>query len=337
MRAVDIEPFSLALSRPLGTAKGDVTEREGFLVRVEHEGETGIGEATPLPGWTESLADCHAVLERVAEDGVDPRAALTTTHGTPAARHALESAVVDAEARLDGEPLAAWLTNGPVASEVPANATVGDGSPEETVEEARAAVERGFPALKVKVGARAPAADRERLEAVRAACPDIELRADANGAWDPETAASALDWLADLDAAYVEQPLAAEDLDGHAALRGRDVGVALDESLTEYGVERVLSANAADVLVLKPMALGGPVATRRAALFARDDGVDAVLTTTIDGAAARATAVHVAASLPGIPACGLATADRLTADLFERDPVPVLDGAIRLQGGPGVC
>ncbi|MFC6754694.1 o-succinylbenzoate synthase, partial [Halorubrum tibetense] len=51
--------FSVALSSPLGTARGDIREREGFLVGVE----SGVGEATPLPGWTESLAACESARD----------------------------------------------------------------------------------------------------------------------------------------------------------------------------------------------------------------------------------------------------------------------------------
>ena len=323
---MEVEPFSLPLCRPLGTARGEITEREGFLVRVAHAGETAVGEATPLPGWTESLTACREALESVD----DPASALEGLDGTPAARHAVESALLTCEARAAGVSLAAYLADDRPVEAVPVNATVGDDDPRATARAARAAVEEGFPAVKVKVGARPPAADRERLEAVRAACPDVELRADANGAWDRGTARELLSVAADLGLSYVEQPLAASDLAGHADLRGRGVDVALDESLTTHSVREVLAAEAADRLVLKPMALGGPAAAREAAMRADEQRVGTVVTTTIDGAYARTVAVHLAASLPGVVPSGLATASMLAADLRTPDPVPVVDGVIRL-------
>ena len=61
-------PFSLALAEPLETADGTISAREGFLVRLVDEASddsvVGYGEATPLAGWTESLADCEQALER---------------------------------------------------------------------------------------------------------------------------------------------------------------------------------------------------------------------------------------------------------------------------------
>ena len=82
------------------------------------------------------------------------------------------------------------------------------------------------------------------------------------------------------------------------------------------------------------MVLGGPDRARAAALRAREAGLDAVVTTTIDGALARTGAVHVAASLADPPACGLATADRLAEDLVS-DPAPITDGEVSVPQNPG--
>ena len=330
---MNVEPFSLELSRPLSTARGEITEREGFLVEVERDGEAGYGEATPLSGWTESLPECRGALDAVDADA--PALSLAEMDGTPAARHGLELALFDAAARARGEPLYRYLGAEGSTDGVPVNATVGDGSPSETAREARAAVDAGFPALKVKVGARPLDADLDRLAAVREACPSVELRADANGAWDRPTARRALPELAGLDLAYVEQPLPPPDLAGHADLRGEGARVALDESLASASVSEVLAAGAADVLVLKPMALGGPGCARRAALRGRKASVEPVVTTTIDGSLARAAAVHVAASVPDVGACGLATASWLETDLAGADPAPVEGGRVRVPSGPG--
>ncbi|WP_049996885.1 mandelate racemase/muconate lactonizing enzyme family protein [Halococcus sediminicola] len=327
-----IEPFSLALSRPLSTARGTIDTRDGFLVFVECEGARGVGEATPLPGWTESLDDCRTALER-ARNADDWEAALDSLHETPAARHGLALALCDARSRAAGVPLYRNL-DGEQREHVPVNATIGDDSVEKIVDEAAEAIESGFATLKVKVGARAVAEDIERITAVRGAVgPEVELRADVNGAWSHDEARAALDGFAAANLAYLEQPLPKDDLAGHADLRG-EVPIALDESLAAHSVERVLDTDAADVLVLKPMALGGPDRARAAALAAREAGCGAVLTTTIDGALARTGAVHVTASLPDPLPAGLATADRLAEDLVA-DPAPIEDGHVRVPQRAG--
>jgi len=319
-----IRSFALPLSRPLETATGAITEREGFVFYRDG----GVGEATPLPGWTETLTASERALER-ADAAADWDAALAACEGAPAARHAVSLAKLDAGAREDGTPVARRFTDDP-ANVVPVNATIGDASRADTVDAARGAASEGFETVKVKVGARSVAADVGRLRAV-AAETGLRVRADANGAWTRTQAQDACFALGDV-VEYVEQPLPAHDLAGHADLAGGDVRIALDESLTEYPLEEVLGV--ADCVVLKPMALGGVDRAREAALAARDAAVDPVVTTTIDGAVARTAAVHLAASLPDVPACGLATAEWLDADLAA-DPAPVEDGRIRVPDGPG--
>jgi len=383
-----VSEFAVGLSSPLRTAHGEIDEREGFLVGVDGCGDSddcvnsdnadetdadetdtdetdadvsprtpavGIGEATPLPGWTESLTACEAALDGEGDgtptpDDIDPRE-------TPAARHGVALAFDDAAARASGRSLAARLaeragfpepaesvpagsipSNSGQPKSVPVNATIGDSSRTETVGAAERAVDDGYECIKVKVGARTVDADVSRLRGVRETVgPAVELRADANGAWDRETARRALNRLADLDLAYVEQPLPADDLAGASRLRAETaVPIALDESLAAHSIEAVLAADAADAVVLKPMALGGPDRAVDAAKQAREAGVEPVITTTIDAVVARTAAVHVAGAVPNIAACGLATGGLLAADLAA-DPCPVSDGRIAVPEGPGIA
>jgi len=344
-----VTEFSLPLARPLETARGEITEREGFVVRLDPETDDvpaqGFGEATPLPGWTESPSACRTALEERASEediaGTHPQPAIPASDA-PAARHGVSLALLDATARAEGVPLSTVLASEVgfprPAGTVPVNATIGDGSAAKTANAARSAAESGYAAVKVKVGARALGEDVERLRAVHDAVGEnVRIRADVNGAWDRETARQALPEFAALDVAYVEQPLDADDLAGHAMLRSESgVDVALDETLAQVDVETVLEADAADVLVLKPMALGGPDRAVEAARPAREAGVDPVVTTTIDAAVARTAAVHVAAAIPDVRACGLATGDMLASDLAP-DPAPIEGGSIDVPEGPGIA
>ncbi|MFB6137498.1 MAG: o-succinylbenzoate synthase, partial [Halobacteriaceae archaeon] len=67
--AAAVRPFSLPLAAPLSTASGTIARREGalFLAGSVADAESdprdrGVGEAAPLPGWTEGLPACHAAL-----------------------------------------------------------------------------------------------------------------------------------------------------------------------------------------------------------------------------------------------------------------------------------
>ncbi|MFB6078954.1 MAG: enolase C-terminal domain-like protein [Halarchaeum sp.] len=331
------DPFALPLASALDTARGRIAERRGVLVTVERDGVRGTGEATPLPDWTESYEACERALARAAErdaDGADSDGVVAACEDAPAARHGVALAFADAAARESDESLYRHLGGDATVARLPVNATVGDAPPDETAVRVREAARDGFETVKVKVGARPLEADRARLRAARDAAPEIDLRADANGAWGRETAGRAVDALAALDVALLEQPLPADDLSGHAALRGRGVPIALDESVPARGLAAVLDADAADAVVLKPMALGGPGRAVAAGERARAAGVDPVVTTTFDAVYARTAAVHVAAALAPLPACGLATGDALAADLAP-DPAPVRDGAVSVPQGKG--
>ncbi|ERH13676.1 MAG: L-alanine-DL-glutamate epimerase related enzymes of enolase superfamily [halophilic archaeon J07HB67] len=348
--------FALPLESPLGTARGEIQRREGHLVGIVVDGHLrGVGEATPLPGWTESAADCAAALEAVTT--TDPRSGRLPDAATPAARFAVGVAHRDRLARRRGVSLATTLAADPPAS-VPVNATVGDGGVEETVAAAETAVAEGFGTLKLKVGVRDPATDRERVRAVAdaitdgstadPAAPGPTLRVDANGAWDRGTAREMVTALADR-VAYVEQPVPAADLAGLAALRGVGAPVAADEALATHGPRAVVAADAADVLVCKPAAVGGLEDTLAVARTAATRGVDTVVTTTIDGVIARTAATHLAAAVanvtgsPTTRAHGLATGSLLAGDLQSTDgdplpdPVPVAEGCVPVPDAGGLA
>lgn len=326
---MNVEAFSLSLETPLATAAGEIRERRGFAVGIG----AGVGEATPLPGWTESFEEC----ERALAETDDPEAALADLEDRPAARHGLSLAIADRDAREEEVSLARHLSgNADPVESVSVNATVGDGSPEESAAAAREAIENGFETVKCKVGARPVEEDVERVRAVREAVGDGPvIRLDANGGWDREEAERALDSLAELGIEYVEQPLPADDVAGHRELPS-PVPLALDESLAGRRAEEVVGlADAAEVLVLKPMALGGVDRAVELGRRLRAEGVGIVLTTTIDAVIARTAAVHAAAALDPEYACGLATADLLAEDLAP-DPAPVVDGRIPIPQGPGL-
>lgn len=342
---LEYRSFSLDLATPLETADGTIDSRDGFLVRITDgasDGDrVGYGEAAPLPGWTESPADCEAALARAGEAiRTEPAAALEAVDDQVAARHAVTLALADLQATSESTPLYRYVGKGPMIGRVPVNATIGDGSPTETAREATEAVERGFDCCKLKVGRRAVEDDIERVRRTRESVgADVELRVDANEAWTYDEATTALEAFADLGVSLLEQPLPAGALEGHADLRSHDggegVAIALDEGLLEHGVDTICEAEAADAVVLKPMALGGVDVARKVAAWVQELEITPIVTTTIDAVVARTGAVHLAASIPDIPACGLATGELLAEDL-GRDPVLLEKGSAVVPQAKGL-
>jgi L-alanine-DL-glutamate epimerase and related enzymes of enolase superfamily len=313
---MQVHPFTISLEPPLQTAAGPMRHRRGFIVRDRVGDAVGIGEATPLVGWTESLSACAAAL--TADAPIDP-------DRTPAAHHAVELAALVAEARTAGVSVAALL-GAPAVATVAVNATVGVGPPARVADAVRRVVDAGYRTVKLKLTG--DLTDVDRLVAAADAAGDARLRADCNGAADRATAAAICAAAADVGVEFIEQPLPAAELDGLAELAATGCPIAVDEGLAQHDLTAIADAGVA-VVICKPMVHGGPRATLRLAAEARAVGLDCVVTTTYDAAIARTAAAHVAAAIGGPFAHGVATGGRVATDIAP-DPLTVIDGTVRI-------
>jgi O-succinylbenzoate synthase len=171
------------------------------------------------------------------------------------ARAAVEMACWDLAARRVNLPLAELL--GGTRTTVAAGIALGLGTtPEDTVEAATAAVGEGFRRIKLKIQR---GADTDVVRAVRQAVGDgVMLTVDANGSYS-RSDVDQLDALDEFRLEMIEQPLAADDLEGHADLQRRlNTLICLDESIsTVADLERMITLEAGRVLNLKPGRVGG--------------------------------------------------------------------------------
>jgi L-alanine-DL-glutamate epimerase-like enolase superfamily enzyme len=121
-------------------------------------------------------------------------------------------------------------------------------------------IDAGFDAVKIKVGKPDLAEDVDRVGAVRDLLgPDRELMIDANQRWDLDRAARSVDALSAFDLAWIEEPLRADDLAGHAELARRiDVPIAVGENLhTVHRFGDFLRAGAAQIVQPNIVRVGG--------------------------------------------------------------------------------
>jgi len=328
--------------RPFATATGMWLHREAWIVLLEGEdGRVGSGEAVLEPDATEveETILARAIRETTgrAREGDLPDAEELELLGGPgrAFRAALDAA------RLD-------LVLAPDGVAVPVNGTIGFAAPREGAQAALQALEAGFRTLKLKAGAERETEDLvARVRAIRQAVgPDVRLRLDVNGAWDLPTAEDRLEAIARFDIEYVEQPLPWDDAAGAAALRALvGIPVAADEAVYSPGAARsLLAAGAADVLVVKPVRVGGPVAVAEIAAAAAAHDVPVVLSTLFETGIGVAAARAAAAALPAVSwrggggrlPHGLATAGLLEHDLLL-EPLLVDAGEIAAPGGDGAA
>jgi len=296
---VRIASLILRFARPLETAYGVLLERELVLLRIRGgDGVVGWGEAAPLEPYDgvplEAVREALAAYEPILRDGDDlPGALLDACRDAadlPQALAAVDLALWDRAGNREGRPVSALITDDPARS-VRVNATIAAEDRAGAAAAAAAAARAGYSCVKVKVGV---GDDAGRVAAVRAAAgPEMELRLDANGAWDVEQAVTTIDALAPAGLELVEEPV--HGIDGMRAVRERvAVRVAMDETATEPGS---LTAAVADAVCLKVSRCGGISGLLAQAALVRASGADVYLASTFDGPLGIAAAVHCAAAL----------------------------------------
>lgn len=310
----------IPLREPFVTAGGVVAERDLAVIRLEDdEGTVGWGEAAPLEPYDGVAVD--DVVDAL-RGGPPPRGA------PPQARAAWELAELDLQARRRGKPLGE-----PGADAIPVNVTLPAGPPEEVAAAAAEGLRAGYSCFKVKVGL---PDDGERVAGVRAAIGSWPaLRLDANGAWGPDEAVAAIGALAVHDLELVEQPCATlEEL--AAVRRGVEVPVAADESIAgPADVRAAAELGACDAVNVKLSGSGGFLPARAALRAAREGGLDAWLSSTLDGPWGIAAALQLAAGERLSLACGLATLDLFDAAIAAVLPAPA-GGLMSVPHGPGL-
>jgi L-alanine-DL-glutamate epimerase-like enolase superfamily enzyme len=153
---------------------------------------------------------------------------------TSLALAAIDTALWDLKCRRAGLPL--WKCAGGAQLRVPVYTTEGgwlQHSRGQLVDETRAAKAHGFRGAKIKVGRPSIAEDVARLSAVREAGGDaFEVMVDANQAFTVSEARRRAHAFAPLGLAWLEEPLPAEDLEGHVELAAAaTMPIAVGESL----------------------------------------------------------------------------------------------------------
>lgn len=327
-----LEPLELSTRFTFRIAHGARQAHENTLVRLEHDGLEGLGEAAPSAYYGETAATVREALTTWTPHlGDDPFAldALfvrldAVLHGHGAALASLDMALHDWIGKRIGLPVWRWL--GLDRSRTPLSCvTLGMAEPEEM--ERKLEMVRDFPMIKVKLGG---PGDVENLRRIRASYPGM-LQVDANAAWNAADAVRVLHAIAPLGIELVEQPVARGDLAGLQWVRERSpIPVFADESchtLADIGN----LAGRCDGVNLKIMKTGGIREMLRMIHAARAQGMKVMLGSMIESSLALSAAAQLAP-----------LADYLDLDghwLIAADPfagAPGERGVIALSDRPGL-
>lgn len=341
---VEIRTVEVPLVSPFRTSFGTEDVREALLLRVvtdeaEGWGECGAGTA-PLYSseYTRAAADVLRgflvpALSGVADltpQRVAPVLARFKGHRT--AKAALETAVLDADLRARGVSFGHAL--GAVRERVPCGVSVGivDSIPE-LLDVVAAYLEEGYLRIKLKIE---PGWDVEPVRAVRERFGDIALQVDANTAYRRGDAGH----LAGLDPfglLLIEQPLAEDDLLGHAELARRiTTPICLDESIVSArAAADAIALGACRVVNIKPGRVGGYLEARRIHDVCAAHDVPVWCGGMLETGVGRAANVALAA-LPGFVLPGDTSASERYYRTDVTEPFRLEDGHLAVPTGPGL-
>lgn len=331
--AIDVIPARLPLREPFVIAYASYPDVQTVLVRLRTaDGAEGWGEATPDPNvtgetWSGTAATIRDALAPalLGRDGWDRDAALreldARVEGAPAAKAALDIALHDLAARALGVPLWAML-GGRSKPHLEISRVVSMLAPEEMAEAATRHVAAGFHTVKLKVGDPTnPMLDVRRVAAVREAIgPEIAIKVDINQGWRTSgVAIAAIRAMEPSRPRYLEQPVAAWDIEGLAEVR-RQTGatIMIDEGC--HGpreMQRAVALRAADLVNIKLMKTGGIASALRTNAIAETAGIVAQVGTMVESSVASAAGLHVAMALANVETVEMGGPLMLTEDIGD--------------------
>jgi len=333
-------PYSLRLSKPFTTSKGIINERKGFILNLKNaKGIIGVGDAAPFPEFgSESFEETEEALTNLKlELKIDLfnlveslNENLSPFRNLYALRHGFEQAILNLISKEKNISLNNLL-NRESKKEINVNGVIGLLSKEETEKAASKLKAKGFSTIKIKAGRDDFSEDYKCIEIVRNTIgSDVKIRIDVNGKWNFKEANENLNSLKRFDIEYAEQPV--KTLNEFIELKKtNNILLAADESIrTEDDAINFISKKAADVLILKPMMLGGLIPTLNIIDIAEANSIKTVITSSFESAIGRSIAVFAASTVNDEIAHGLNTLEYFEKDLVP-DPYPVINGKIILN------
>jgi O-succinylbenzoate synthase len=344
IEAVDLRRINIPMIAPFRVSFGVEHDRDILLVRVIGSDAEGWGECVAMsrPLYSAEYVDGaedvirRHLLPRLFEAGdvAANRVAeiLSPIQGHPMAKAAVEMAILDAELRSAGVSLAEYL--GAVRTEVDCGVSVGiHEDPAELVEVVDRYLSEGYRRIKLKIE---PGHDVQAVSAVRERFPKILLQVDANTAYTLADAGQ-LAKLDEFDLLLIEQPLAEDDVRGHAELaRLLRTPICLDESITSSrSAGDAIALGACRIVNIKAGRVGGYLEARNVHDVCEAHDVPVWCGGMLETGLGRAANVALAA-LPNftLPGDTSASGRYYSQDITE--PFVLRDGRLAVPQGPGL-
>ncbi|KQV47157.1 muconate/chloromuconate family cycloisomerase [Massilia sp. Root335] len=353
IQTIDTFLLDVPTIRPHKLSVATMNTQTLVLVRIRcADGIQGWGEATTIGGLNygdespESIKvniDTHIAPLLLGMDAGAPAKAMAkvrrTIQGNRFAKCALETALLDAQARRLDVPLSELL-GGRVRDTLPVAWTLASGDTARDIAEAEHMLDiRRHRIFKLKIGLREVDADVAHVLAIKRALGDrASVRVDVNQAWSEADAVRAIARLQDGAIDLVEQPVKARNTAALARLTRRfDVAIMADEALHGPDDAMLLARmDAAGVYAVKITQSGGLLPALDVAAVARLAGIGLYGGTMLEGGIGTAATAHVCSTFADLAWDTELFGPLLLTEEVLSEPLVYRDFALQVPTGPGL-
>ncbi len=256
--------YILNFKRPSGTSRGVLTEKETWFIILEHQGKKGIGECGLLRGLSvDDRDDFEEKLKWTCENIYLGKEVLwDELLEFPSIQFGVEMAFLSLESENPFVLFPSDFTN--EQKSILINGLVWMGEEEFMKAQIEEKLAQGFNCIKLKIGAIDFEKELGLLRFIRQNFDEkiIEIRVDANGAFNQSEAFDKIKQLSGYKLHSIEQPIQKNNTDTMSELcKITPIPIALDEEL--IGVfsleekEQLLQKIQPQFIILKPSLVGG--------------------------------------------------------------------------------
>ena len=256
--------YILQFKQPSGTSRGVLTQKETWFIIIESSDKQGIGECGILTGLSiDDRPDFEEKLKWVCKNihlGLD--VLYNELEEFPSIQLGLEMAFLSLKSEDQFTLFPSKFTKG--EDSISINGLIWMGEKQFMKQQIKSKIEAGFSCIKMKIGAIDFKTELELLKSIRDefSYKDIELRVDANGAFNAKNALEKLQQLSQLDLHSIEQPIKQGQLEDMSRLCELSLlDIALDEELIGLTSitkkEELLQTINPQYIILKPSLIGG--------------------------------------------------------------------------------
>jgi len=256
--------YILNFKNPSGTSRGILRTKETWFIILTENGKIGVGETGLFRGLSiDDISNYEDKLIWVCNNiDLGLENLLKALYEFPSIQFGLEQAFLSLNSEDKFELFPSQFTRG--EKSIPINGLVWMGEKDFMKNQIKEKLSIGFSCIKMKIGAIDFDTEIELLKSIRKEFSpnEIELRVDANGAFNPKDALEKLKILSELEIHSIEQPIKQGQVNDMSELCAKTpLPIALDEELigvfSSEEKKKLLKTIQPQYIILKPSLIGG--------------------------------------------------------------------------------